>query len=464
MSHEVAETRRRNSPALSLSAVAGSEGGRPTHSWWRASVTAVSLLLAGALFGELSGLFLAAAAGCVILVRAENMGSAILVSIAALSPAASAVGASAGLAPRGLYILLGISLTVVALSDSLHRMRIERTRVATAALIAVFALLAYFRMNPASFLSGREVMSGDEERILSLQESLVLAAFWTLFVALAVGFISLKRDAVLWSLAIVGLVVGVLAVIAGLLESGSTIWIGRCFALSFVAAFTIRRGRFIRGVVVGLALAGLLAVGHQGPIVAAIVGLIVALLLRARHLQRAAVLVSLTALLLAIYLFLERWLLQFLDAGSSLTARADLAANTLAALGSAGVWGAGTSVQPVGLAIRSHNSLLEVAYGLGLVGSILWLTIVVVFIRDSRCASILPVWLTAWVFSMSSGILPSNPEYWIVGAAASSLAAGGAISWSSRLHKQSVPTDPRAVTDSRPRYSGREEGASDGWP
>jgi len=249
-------------------------------------------------------------------------------------------------------------------------------------------------------------------------ESLTKAAFLTLATcALLASVAEYDRSVFLWGFGILSL--------AGGIFSGDLngIWIARSFVFAGLAFMLAPGPRWIRIPLVAASLALLASEPFQGPWLAAMAGAVALATTAVRGIVRV--------LLVGVLLMSSAFLIGFssvvfsaLDYDNNASARLTKWAEYLSGVPERLILGHGFGTSPITITDYSHNSAIDIAFGLGLVGVALWLWLLAFFVRTSVRAGLAPLWIAAFVMSLFSGHFSANSEYWLLGGVSVSLAAG----------------------------------------
>jgi hypothetical protein len=306
-------------------------------------------------------------------------------------------------------VLLGVIATL-ALSQLVNRRSVSRPSIAFTFALAAFGGWAWFRTTPESF--SFSYASGPARA-----DSLIAASFLALvgcFILALNRFID--RDMFLWAY-------GLFSLGAVILTTGDTqgIWAGRSLALAGLA-FLLATGRdLVRRTLMLMSFILMLANGHEGPIVAVAAAFVLVFATRLRGLARfAGIVVALVAAVLALQSV--PWVFGSLDHDGNGSARLTIWESYLARpLGGSLFYGNGFGAISADVGTYSHNAAVDIIFGLGIFGAILWISVLYRMGRASVLCQLSPLWVSALVMSMFSGSFAGNAEYWLLGGVAIAL-------------------------------------------
>jgi len=317
-----------------------------------------------------------------------------------------------GVKSSSVEIILLISLATLVVFSLISGRSAGRPFLAFACGWAAFAAWAFFRTSSDSFVFS---YAGGPAR----SESMIAASFLVLAGCIILALNSfIDRDVFLWAYGTLSLG----SVILNPAESPG-IWDGRSLALAGIAFSLASALKVLR---LALTLACTLLVllnGHQGPLLAFGAAAILLFFARASGVTRIVV-SGLTVMTTVVASQALPWIFGWLDQEGTGSERLSMWQLYLERSWDSLVFGHGFGTTTVGVGQYPHNAAVDVIYGLGFVGVIVWMALLYEFGRGSWRSGLAPLWVSALVMSMFSGAFPANAEYWLIGGISIALARG----------------------------------------
>ena len=339
----------------------------------------------------------------------SSIAAAMLVAQTAVASPLNRIGIGAN---NATVVLLALC-SVFAFVPIVRGRAFLRQQISFLIGILLFTVWAALRVTPESF-----VFYGPFSIEPTFNSgSLTKAAFLTLATcALLASVRDYDRGVFLWSFGILSLGGGLIS------EDLNGIWVARSFAFAGLAFMLAPGRRWVRVPLVAGSLALLVSEPFQGPWLALLAGAVVWVVSAMRGIARIAVVGILLGSALLLIEF-SSLVFSALDYDNNASARLVLWAEYLSGVPARLLFGHGFGTTPMAIADYSHNSLIDIVFGLGLVGVGLWLWLFVIFARDSVKSRLAPLWVAALVMSLFSGYFSANSTYWLIGGLAVSMAA-----------------------------------------
>lgn len=331
------------------------------------------------------------------------------------------------------WMVFGLGITALLGGFALHAMAtgtfrsLPRINWVYICVIALTIGLSALTFGPRSFQSQDSPWQYNREWMLTL----LTAAFISVLVRL-------RLRPFLWTLLALGIIA--LLQLPWYLGTGLGTNTASSMVLAVFSAALLFENRWIAIVVSAPLVAGTLVLMKEGSVVGLLLGGLVLLVLQTRGTRQRWVpyAISIGSALLAVFAWISlgsaRLEDQILHRGMDV--RLEVYGQFMQMWRDSpmtGIWQISPSVpRPAQMyagvpgPIYAHNPVLEVLGSWGLIGLALWGTLQAIAAVTAYSTPLLPMWVAAISFAMSSGDLSGNPRYWVVGAVAVALAATAA--------------------------------------